>query len=142
LYRQNHRVKFKTPFEFVVSALRAGGAEVEDGNAAEYLLERMGQPTYRCVDPTGYDDRAEAWLDPGVLLHRWGFALALAHDDLDGVHVPEHAQAKTSPDALFNPLTRDMVSEQTRNEADAALRRGGPAAARAVVLGSPEFQQQ
>ena len=34
----------------------------------------MGQPIYNCPDPTGYYDRAEAWMDSGVLTSRWDYA--------------------------------------------------------------------
>ncbi|MEM9915708.1 MAG: DUF1800 domain-containing protein [Planctomycetota bacterium] len=146
LFRQNHRVKFKTPFEFTVSALRATGALMQNGDATHYILGRMGQPTYRCVDPTGYYDQAEAWLDPGVLLHRWGFALSLANNDVKGLRVPDHLQANLSRSQLnirlIQKLVPNEVDPQTRQEIEAAFERGGAATAWGVMLGSPEFQQQ
>ncbi len=146
MFRQNHRVKFKTPFEFTVSALRATGAVVQSGDATHWMLEQMGQPTYRCVDPTGYYDQAEAWLDPGVLLHRWGFALSLANNDIEGVRVPDHLQANLSRSQLnarlINKLVPGEVNPQTRQEVEAAFDRDGAAAAWGVMMGSPEFQQQ
>lgn len=146
MYRQNHRVKFKTPFEFTVSALRATGAVVQSGSATHRMLGQMGQPTYRCVDPTGYYDQAEAWLDPGVLLHRWSFALSLANNDVKGVRVPDHLQANLSRSQLDVRLIQKLVpggvDAQTRNEIESAFDRGGATAAWGVMLGSPEFQQQ
>ncbi|MEO0514223.1 MAG: DUF1800 domain-containing protein [Planctomycetota bacterium] len=146
MFRQNHRVKFKTPFEFTASALRATGAVVESGDATHRMLEQMGQPTYRCVDPTGYYDQAEAWLDPGVLLHRWGFALSLTNNDVRGIRVPDHLQANLSRDQLDVRLIKKLVpgevDPQTREEVESALMQRGAAAAWGVMLGSPEFQQQ
>jgi len=146
LFRQNHRVKFKTPFEFTVSALRATGAALRSGDATHDLLEQMGQPTYRCTDPTGYYDQAEAWLDPGVLLHRWRFALSLANNDIGGVRLPDHLQANLSAAQLDVRLMRKLVpgevDAQTQREVKAAFVRGGAAAAWGVMLGSPDFQQQ
>lgn len=146
MFRQNHRVKFKTPFEFTVSALRATGAVMESGDATHRMLTQMGQPTYRCVDPTGYYDQAEAWLDPGVLLHRWGFALSLANNDVKGVRVPDHLQANLSRAQLdvrlIQKLVPGEVDTRTRQETESAFVRGGAAAAWGVMLGSPEFQQQ
>ncbi|MGH9456170.1 MAG: DUF1800 domain-containing protein, partial [Thermoanaerobaculia bacterium] len=50
-----HRAnKFKTPFEFVASALRAAGGRIE---ATEDVLDRvegMGMPLYEAKPPTGY----------------------------------------------------------------------------------------
>lgn len=146
MFRQNHRVKFKTPFEFTVSALRATGSAVESGDTTHYLLAKMGQPTYRCVDPTGYYDQAEAWLDPGVLLHRWKFALSLANNDVEGIRLPDHLQANLTAELLdrrlFNRLVPGTVDQQTREEVEDALEHGGAKAAWGVMLGSPEFQQQ
>ena len=51
-----HRVKVKTPFEFVVSALRATGAEVRSAQPLVRTLRDMGMPLYFCQPPTGYDE--------------------------------------------------------------------------------------
>ncbi|MEM9418049.1 MAG: DUF1800 domain-containing protein [Planctomycetota bacterium] len=146
MYRQNHRVKFKTPFEYTVSALRATGAQINSAGPTHNMLKKMGQPTYRCIDPTGYYDQAEAWLDPGVLLYRWQFAMSLANNDLKGVRVPDHLQANLSADSLDTRLIQRLVpariDPQTRNEAQEALAKGGASSAWGVMLGSPEFQQQ
>lgn len=146
LYRQNHRVKFKTPFEFVVSALRATGAQVDSYNSILYQLARMGQPVYNCEDPTGFYDQAEAWLDPGVLVYRWVFALQLGRNDLEGVRVPDHRQANVTMDnleaKLIAPLLAGDVSPQLTEQVREAFVHGGAPEATAVLLGSPDFQQQ
>ncbi|MEM6394222.1 MAG: DUF1800 domain-containing protein [Planctomycetota bacterium] len=146
MFRQNHRVKFKTPFEFTVSAIRATGAVVDGGRGTHQMLERMGQPIYRCVDPTGYYDQAEAWLDPGVLLYRWRFALALANNDVQGLRVPDAMQANISPEQLDSRLIQRVlpgrIDPLAREELARALRRGGVTGAWGLMLGTPEFQQQ
>ncbi|MBB6429693.1 DUF1800 domain-containing protein [Algisphaera agarilytica] len=146
MYRQNHRVKFKTPFEYTVSALRTTGAQINSAGPTHNMLKQMGQPTYRCVDPTGYYDQAEAWLDPGVLLFRWQFAMSLANNNLKGVRVPDHLQANLSAESLDKRLIQRLVpgdvDPQTLREAQEALAKGGASSAWGVMLGSPEFQQQ
>lgn len=146
LFRQNHRVKFKTPFEFVVSALRATGAQVDSFNHILHQLHRMGQPIYNCEDPTGYYDQAEAWLDPGVLVYRWVFALQLGYNDLEGVRVPDRLQANVTMDnletQLIAPLLPGDVSPQLTETVRKAFAHGGLAEATGVLLGSPDFQQQ
>jgi len=62
--RGNFRSKFKTPFEFTISAMRAVDAKVTECRDVNKILQKMGQEVYNCPDPTGYYDRAEAWLDP------------------------------------------------------------------------------
>jgi len=126
-----HRgVKYKTPFEFVVSAIRATGTTVEDYAALIGPLHRMGQPIYGCTDPIGYDDRAERWLDPGSMVARWEFALALGgrrHDKLRTPAIDEPWRLLAAPpdDALL-----------------AKLRGANKDAQLGLVLGSPPFQFQ
>ena len=40
-------------------------------------LRELGMPLYMCQPPTGYADRADAWVNTGALLDRMNFALAL-----------------------------------------------------------------
>ena len=85
----NYGSKFKRPFEFVVSALRATGAAVEGCERLHAALRTMSEELYLCKDPTGYYDQAEAWLDPGALAARWKFARDLADGRVRGVSLPE-----------------------------------------------------
>ncbi|MEM9416160.1 MAG: DUF1800 domain-containing protein [Planctomycetota bacterium] len=147
LYRQNHRVKFKTPFEFVVSALRASGARVDDWAETRRAIRLMGQPIYRCEDPTGYEDTAEAWLDPGVLVYRWSYALRLANNEVEGVRVGERVLANLPRRAMKDKLVQRVlpggVSERTDEVLDRYLeRRRSAADLLGLLLGSPDFQQQ
>jgi uncharacterized protein (DUF1800 family) len=77
--------KVKSPFELAASALRATGARVESPRAALQWIARMGQPLYAYQAPTGYPDRAEAWVSTGALLNRMNFGLQLASGRVDGV---------------------------------------------------------
>lgn len=146
-YRQNHRVKFKTPFEFVVSSLRATGAEVDDYRRIDAALGLMGQATYRCPDPTGWCDTKEAWLDPGVLVYRWTFALDLAGNRISGVRVPEallaNLPAKQLKDKMQKTVLPAGLNERTSRIIDETLGRN-PSSEQmlATMLGSPDFQQQ
>jgi uncharacterized protein (DUF1800 family) len=79
--------KVKTPFEFVVSALRASGGEVQNPGALLRTLADMGMPLYLCQPPTGYDDTAVAWVSSGALVQRINFAVALSRGEVRGVRV-------------------------------------------------------
>jgi uncharacterized protein (DUF1800 family) len=146
-YRQNHRVKFKTPFEYVVSTLRATGAEVTEYREIDRALMLMGQKTYGCPDPTGWYDTAEAWLDPGVLVYRWTFALDLAGNRISGVRVPDALLANLPGDKLKKKLQMTVLpaglSDRTRTIIDEELGKN-PSAQEllAILIGSPDFQQQ
>jgi uncharacterized protein (DUF1800 family) len=83
-----YRVKVKTPFEFVASALRATGAEVRNAVPLARTLQEMGMPLYFCQPPTGYDDTATPWVNAGALVSRMNFAVDLSKNAVRGVRVP------------------------------------------------------
>ncbi len=146
----NYRAKFRTPFEFVVASLRATNAHMTSFNGTREALRRMGQPVYGCVDPTGYSDTAEAWLDPGVLVYRWDFALRLAQGKVGGVKVPGtfwKDMPKDDPAKLKQALAEALLAEGTQTEGwdtiESALgKKPEPKQAAGMVLGSPMFQEQ
>ena len=88
--------KMKTPFEFVVSALRATGADVTDALPIARALQQLGMPLYQCQPPTGYKDTADAWLNTGALVERMNFAVRLATGKLPGTSLA----VDQSPDDL------------------------------------------
>jgi uncharacterized protein (DUF1800 family) len=94
--------KVKTPLEFVVSAARASGAEVDDARALAGRLAAMGMPLYQQQPPTGYKDTADAWVSTSGLLARLNLALDLAAGKVRGVSMdpsrPVSAQTLGSPE--------------------------------------------
>ncbi len=82
-----YHAKVKTPFEFVVSAVRATDAEVHDARVLARQVAELGEPLYQCQPPTGYKDTADAWVNTGALVGRMNFGLALAGNKLRGVVV-------------------------------------------------------
>ena len=80
--------KPKTPFEYVVSSIRAVGAEVSSATrGVGAYLSQMGQPMYQCIPPTGYSDSGAEWLNPSSQIYRMNFALDLAQGLVTGVTV-------------------------------------------------------
>jgi uncharacterized protein (DUF1800 family) len=73
--------KVKTPFEFVVSALRQTGVEVGDARPFVRTMQELGMPLYQCQPPTGYKDTADAWINTGALVARMNVANRLARND-------------------------------------------------------------
>lgn len=99
------RSKIKSPFEVAVSALRTLDAEVEDPRALLEWVRRMGQPLYAYQAPTGYPDRAEAWVNTGSLLNRMNFGLQLATGRIAGLQfdlasLDDHREPASLDDAL------------------------------------------
>src|ERR1041384_4125637 len=96
-----YRAKMKTPFEFVASAARASGADIQNALPLVATLNRMGMPLYGMQPPTGYSMKADAWVNSAALLNRMNFALALGSGGLPGpwldaralMHAPAPADA-------------------------------------------------
>ena len=79
--------KMKTPFEFIVSSLRATGAEVQDARPLVGTLQQLGMPLYQCQPPTGYKDTADSWVNTGALVDRMNFAVRLANQRVNGTAI-------------------------------------------------------
>ena len=60
-------------------------------------LRDLGMPLYGCQPPTGYSDKAEAWVNTGALLNRMNFAVALASGRMRGIRPGSFSQ--NAPDA-------------------------------------------
>jgi uncharacterized protein (DUF1800 family) len=136
-----YRAKVKTPFEFVVSALRATEADVQQPFPLERTLQQLGMPLYFCQPPTGYKDTAEAWVNSGALIGRMNFALALAANTYRGVVLgdPLPDRNQTDPDTAVAMFLSDDVSDGTR----ATIHKATSAAqVVALAVGSPAFQRR
>ena len=138
-----YRAKVKTPFEFVVSALRASGADVQDARPLVREVQQLGMPLYMCQPPTGYKDTADAWVNTGALVSRMNLAYRLAAGQLRGTSVNcrlQHADCKLEDaDAVVSRLLGGDVSDTTR--ATIAKATDGPKMM-ALALGAPEFQRR
>jgi len=137
-----YRAKVKSPFEYVVSAVRAVDAHVDDPRPIARALQQIGEPLYGAQPPTGYSDKAEAWVNTGALMSRLNFALALAGNTMPGVR-SDVAALVTEPsvDNLAVALTGGNITEETRRTIESK----GEQQVRAIaglILGSPEFQRQ
>jgi uncharacterized protein (DUF1800 family) len=152
---QARAAKLKTPFEFVVSSLRATDARIEDATRAAQAVRTLGMPLYFCQPPTGYADGAVAWVNTGALLGRMNFALALVDNRVPGIRVDLPALAGTAEAVgepagraddvaiararLLHTLLEDRASAATlaaMNEASSVVQLV------ALALGAPEFQKK
>src|SRR6185369_3258485 len=125
-----YRAKIKRPFELVVSAIRAVGADTNGGPGTHQWIARMGEPLYGFQTPNGYSDAAESWVNTGALLERMNFGLALASNRIPGTRVDlakltAHDKSKLIDESLklvvagdISASTRDTLMKQI-NEANA-----------------------
>ncbi|MEQ1730045.1 MAG: DUF1800 domain-containing protein [Vicinamibacterales bacterium] len=125
--------KVKTPLEFVVSALRATGAEIRDGKTLVRSLEQLGMPLYQCQPPTGYADTAEAWVNTGALVQRMNLALSLASGEVRGVRLTSPPKADALLQGSVSETTRATIAKAKAQSERQAL---------ALALGAPEFQRR
>jgi len=161
-----YRAKVKTPLEFVVSAARASGAEVDDARALVGTLNNMGMMPYGMMPPTGYSMKADTWVNSSALLARMNFALGLAAGKVRGVKVdagsltgasaPAPGDARQTLATLENSLLAGDISKQTHDTIEKQLddpnisqrrlddpkRPPNVAAITGLILGSPEFQRR
>ena len=142
-----YRVKVKSPFEYAVSAVRAGGGST-DGRAIAKQIADMGQPLYLCQPPTGYADTAEVWVNSGALLARLNFAIALAQGRIPGTSAGAAAATHSSAQDLALALSGGELSAETLGTIRRRVLETDPAGSEraaltaGLVLGSPEFQRQ
>lgn len=106
---ENYRAKIKTPFELLVSSLRALNADVHASPALLGLLAKMGEPLYGYQAPTGYPDTAEDWVNTGALLERMNFAVALASNRIPQTRVNLVKFEAGSKQEILNKVLGDVL---------------------------------
>jgi len=131
--------KIKTPFEFVVSAVRATGADLRSALPLARVLRDLGQPLYFCQPPTGYDETGDTWVSSGALVARMNFALELGANRLRGVRLDTSGSLDELRDRLVADALGGSVSDTTRATLAKATT---PEQVVALAIGSPEFQRQ
>ena len=118
--------KFKTPYQFVISAARAANAPLVEIKPVLGALNRLGMPLYGCQTPDGYKNTQDAWLNPDALSRRIAFATAFATSLAPNVD----AQA-------LQATLGGAISARTQGAVA-----GSPEPLRAaMLLGSPDFMQ-
>jgi uncharacterized protein (DUF1800 family) len=161
--RESYRAKIKTPFELVVSAVRALGTDVDTAMPLVQWVGRIGEPLYQCQPPTGYADNAEAWVNTGALLNRLNFSLTLAGNkvrgsradvgSLLGVDATEPKVALERALQIFlgsqaSPTTLETLQKQLDSpqvlqaKLDDPVKKVDLGVVTGLVLGAPEFQRR
>jgi uncharacterized protein (DUF1800 family) len=136
------QAKLKSPFEMVVSAVRALGADVTDPTPLAQRVAELGQPLYGKAEPTGYSTTADAWASSAGFLGRMNFASALAASKIDGVKV-DAAKLPGNGEAAARRLLGASVSRATLSQLEnGASPPLSPASLAAVVIASPDFQRR
>ncbi len=161
--REAYRAKIKTPFEVVVSAVRALGTDVDTPMPLVQWVGRIGEPLYQCQPPTGYADNAATWVNTGALLNRLNFSLTLAGNkvrgsrtdvgSLLGTDATEPKVALERAVQVFlggqvGPTTVETLQKQLDSpqvlqaKLDDPIKKVDLGVVTGLVLGAPEFQRR
>ncbi len=118
--------KFKTPWEWTISALRGTGRRDVGAMQIAALQNQLGQRVWKPGAPAGWDDIAASWAGSDALLRRVEVAQRLAGPLADTIDARALAP-------------RIMPGSLARATADQIARSESPAGAIALMLVSPDF---
>lgn len=146
--------KFKTPYEYVISAVRATGYSVSNMRPLYGVMAQFGMPLYQCQTPDGYKNTQEAWLNPNAMTQRINFATVLAAGRLPLNQPPaprmepmgatraaadtQLARVNAPESARLITLLGKALSSKTRTTVESSP----PALQTSLLLGSPEFMHR
>ncbi len=120
--------KFKSPWEWTISALQALTVQQLPGKsqAAVALFNQMGHPVWKPGSPAGFGDTAKDWAGPAALMRRVEAAGRFAK--LAANRVDPRKLASTILPGTLNPRTAEHIARAESPEQGLAL-----------LLVAPEF---
>ncbi|TPG13239.1 DUF1800 domain-containing protein [Sphingomonas oligophenolica] len=122
-------VKFKNPWEWTISSLRALGTTQVKPLVMVGLMNQLGQPVWKPGQPVGYDDIAGSWAGPDALLRRVEAAERFA------TRAEGTIDARTLAPQLF-PASVSAATAQSLARAES------PGQALALLLVAPEMMRR
>ncbi len=121
--------KFKTPWDYAISAMRLTNVQTFEPKRAYQLLRVMGQPPMAPGSPAGWPDTATRWVSSDGIAKRLSFAATLS------ARAPAGFDARAFAAKLFGTALSDTTStELARAESSAQ--------ALTLLLASPEFMRR
>lgn len=128
----NYQSKFKTPYQYLLSAVRAIGLTVLPGEMLNRLsggIVQLGMPIYRCRTPNGYAQTKDPWLTSDAMLRRVNLAIAT---------VNFQGEDRTPPPALL-AQTLETLGDQLSTNTRQVIESAPPYMRVGLLLGSPEM---
>jgi uncharacterized protein (DUF1800 family) len=150
---KNFNAKFKTPYQYVVSVVRATGMTVNNTAPMSSMLQQLGMPLYSCLTPDGYKNTQDAWLNPDAMTRRLSFATAVASGRVPLSTIPKNQTQTSQPIGLLPNQTQQRspilpvdatqlattLGNSFSNQTQSAIASSPPQLRAALMLGSPEF---
>ena len=121
--------KFKSPWDWTVSAYRAVGAKEVRPAVVTALLNKLGQPIWKPGSPAGYEDLSATWAGPDAVMRRVEAATQF------GAQAGNTIDARALAPKLF-------PAALTPSTGEALTRAESPNQALALLLVSPEFMRR
>jgi hypothetical protein len=120
--QQAFRSKVKSPFEVVVSAMRALNAQPDSTPRTALAIAYLGEPLFGHQAPNGYPETGDAWMNTGAILNRINFGMSVAANRIPGANVTalpgidtlRTAVRASQVDAVVSALLSGSVSPDTR----------------------------
>lgn len=123
--REAYQAKFKTPYQYLISSMRALDLPLAQPQPLLQALQQAGQPLYGAQTPDGYKNVAAAWRHPEALTQRVQLATTLGQRS--GVS-PARLNS-TLGAAVSEPTRRTLASEPAGQQV-------------ALLLASPDFMKR
>jgi uncharacterized protein (DUF1800 family) len=122
--------KFKSPWDWSVSALRAVGTREVEGRMVVGLQTQLGQQVWKPGSPAGYDDSDAAWAAPDALMRRVEAASRIAAKIGNAAFDPRAVAAKVLP------------AGGSKTTLEAIARAETPTEGLTMMLVAPEFMRR
>lgn len=123
--REAYQAKFKTPYQYLLSSLRALDLPLSNPQPLQQALAQAGQPLYGALTPDGYKNTAAAWRNPEALTQRVQLATTLGQRS--GINAER--LATTLGASVSEPTRRTLAAEPAGQQV-------------ALLLASPDFMKR
>jgi uncharacterized protein (DUF1800 family) len=123
--REAYQAKFKTPYQYLLSSLRALDLQPAEPRNLLAALSQAGQPLYGAATPDGYKNTAAAWRNPEALTQRVQLATTLGQRS----GVSAEKLSSTLGASVSEPTRRTLASEPAGQQV-------------ALLLASPDFMKR
>ena len=120
--------KVKTPFDYVISLLRASNMKTMPVGFYLGGLRKLGQPLWAAPLPNGWSDHGADWTGSDAVLARVDFGFSVAGRNH---HAAPMDIARSSLGSLLRPATATAIGTA-----------GSPREALAMLFAAPEFQRR
>ncbi|HHP7231651.1 MAG TPA: DUF1800 domain-containing protein [Xenococcaceae cyanobacterium] len=127
---QYYHNKFKTPYQYLVSLVRASKIENPNLKRLSGMLTQLSMPIYGCISPDGYKNTQVAWLNPEGMLRRISFANAIANGAISNEQAVNSQRLQKTLGNKFSPTTTNAIAQSPSRLSST------------LIFGSPEMMHR